>query len=452
MRETDLSEAGPPTIDGRNPRLRRDLRLIFVEGMIYAAIVGISEAYFALLALEAGLGQVLAGLIVTIPNMLGAMVALSTPRLLRHAAGGSLRAWVLWCVAAQSTVFLVLAACSWWPFGQAGQIPALLLFAVITIYWSIMYSAATVWTTWMGLIIPASVRTHYFAFRSRVYNVVLPAAIIGAGLLFHAADDPATPGDVLPWFAGVFLAAGLLRYATLAFFAVTSPARLEPGHAAPIPLRSVLARYGKGPDGRLLLILTTIPLARFLGEAYFTPFARVHLQFEYDRMFLLIGALFGAKALGLPIAGRLSRVFGPWRVLVASGLLLAPIPLLWLVSTSFAWLLLAQALAGIVIGAVELSGWLCVYDLIHPRDRASLWSFYQVCNTTAMAAGSLAGGAVLDALGGSDGAYTGVFALSGALRLALPGLLLLLWWSRGKDAPPSPHSSDLPGPIESEGA
>ncbi len=428
--------------------MRSDLRNVFIEGMMYAVVVGMAEAYFGLLALEAGLGQVLAGLIVTVPNMLGALLALATPRVLQRVR--NLRTWLLICASAQASVYVVLAASAWREWTAAAW-----LFGVITIYWGIVYSAATAWTTWMGLIVPSRVRTRYFARRSRAYNVVLPAAVLASGVLLNWADEPGVVGDALPWFAGVLLGAGLMRYATLWFFARTSAADLDEAHARPIPLRSVLARFGHGADGRLLLLLTAIPLARFFGEAYFTPFARDHLRLEYDRMYLLIGALFGAKALGLPIAGRVARAVGPWRVLVVSGLLLVPIPGLWMVSQSFAWLLVAQALAGMAIGAVELSGWLCVYHLIHPRDRASLWTFYQVCNTSAMAAGSLAGGWMLDAMGRDGGAYTGVFAVSMALRLLLPGGLVLWWWWRRTQCAAGVAESDargeLPGPVETEG-
>src|SRR5262245_19494775 len=95
---------------------RRDLQSILGDGLTYNVMVGIGETYLPAFALALGLGEVVAGLMATLPMLAGAAMQLATPWAIRRV--GSHRIWVVGCACAQAVSFLPLMA-----IALAGHVP-----------------------------------------------------------------------------------------------------------------------------------------------------------------------------------------------------------------------------------------------------------------------------------------------------------------------------------------
>ena len=93
------------TANDRSAQLRRDLRAIVGDGVAFSVMVGAGESYIPAFALAAGLGEITAGLVATLPMLVGAAFQLVTPgggaparlaaalgRAVRERAGRELRA------------------------------------------------------------------------------------------------------------------------------------------------------------------------------------------------------------------------------------------------------------------------------------------------------------------------------------------------------------------------
>ena len=119
--------------------LRRDLRAIFGEGAAASLMVGLGESYLSAFVLALGLGQVAAGLITTIPLMVGGCLQLVTPTAIRRL--GSHRRWAIACA--------VLQALSLWPMAAgaaAGSMTVLAVFAAATLYWGSGLAVSSTWS------------------------------------------------------------------------------------------------------------------------------------------------------------------------------------------------------------------------------------------------------------------------------------------------------------------
>ena len=92
--------------------LRHNLRAILGDGVAFSVMVGIGESYLPAFVLAMGLGQVAAGLITTIPLLVGSLLQLVSPwavaRLRSH------RRWVVLCATCQAASFLPLALGGIW--------------------------------------------------------------------------------------------------------------------------------------------------------------------------------------------------------------------------------------------------------------------------------------------------------------------------------------------------
>jgi hypothetical protein len=90
------SLAASATDPGAPPRGReRDLHAITADGAFFSAMVGLGETYVPAFALAVGLGEVVAGLIATLPMLAGAVFQLVTPWAVRHLR--SYRRWIVLC-------------------------------------------------------------------------------------------------------------------------------------------------------------------------------------------------------------------------------------------------------------------------------------------------------------------------------------------------------------------
>ena len=106
----------------------RDLRAMLADGFSYSLMVGLGEQYLAAFALAIGLGQVVAGLIASVPMLIGALFQLVSPLFI--ARWKSYRRWVVLCAAIQAVGFVPLVLAAW-----AGRIPTAMMFLIAGIYW-----------------------------------------------------------------------------------------------------------------------------------------------------------------------------------------------------------------------------------------------------------------------------------------------------------------------------
>jgi MFS family permease len=96
---------------------------------------------------------------------------------------------------------------------------------------------------------------------------------------------------------------------------------------------------------------------------------------------------------------------------------IVPLPVLWLVSHDFTYLLALQLFAGVAWGAIELATTLSFFEGIRESDRASVLAAFNLANAVAIAIGALVGAQLFTWLDGSAGGYAWLFAISSAGRL-----------------------------------
>src|SRR5690606_2878347 len=122
--------------------LRKDLRASMADGSAYSVMVGIGETYLAAFVLAMGMGQMVSGLIATVPLFVGSLLQLMSPRAIR--ALGSHRNWVALCALIQALAFVPLIIGAF-----VGSMPVWLVFVIASIYWASSLGCGPAWNTWM---------------------------------------------------------------------------------------------------------------------------------------------------------------------------------------------------------------------------------------------------------------------------------------------------------------
>ena len=376
-------------------------------------MVGIGETYLPAFVLAAGLGQLAAGLITTVPLMAGGMLQLISPWAIRRL--GSHRRWVVLCTFCQALSFLPLAAAAWF-----NAVSLWLAFLMASIYWGAGFAAGPAWNTWVGSLVPQSVRASYFARRTKFAQAGVMIGFVAGGLALQAG---ASWDCVIAVFAGLFLVASACRLLSTAFLASQSEPMPPSAEHRCVPMGEFIRRLRNGADGTLLLYLLSVQGAAQIAGPYFTPYMLKQLHFSYAEYVVLIGVSFAAKVVALPALGRFARRVGAKQLLWFGGIGIAPVSGMWLFSNNFTYLLFVQVLAGATWAAYELAMFLLFFESIPEFERTSLLTTYNFGHAMATALGSLAGGAVLAAMDKTPGAYLTVFCLSSVARFATIGLL-----------------------------
>jgi MFS family permease len=137
----------------------------------------------------------------------------------------------------------------------------------------------------------------------------------------------------------------------------------------------------------------------------------------------LTATSFVARLAIFPLIGRVAQRRGARVVLLWGGLGVVPLPLLWLVSHDFRYLLCVQALSGAAWASLEFATMLSFFDGFDSRERASVLSAFNLATALAIGAGALAGAQLFQWFGGGPEAYGGLFAVSVAGRVATLALL-----------------------------
>lgn len=412
--------------------LRRDLWVSTADAAAFSVMVGCGEQYIPAFTLALGLGPVAAGMMVSVPVLVGAVLQMITP--LAVARLGTNRGWVLACTTVQAASFVPFAA---WAIRGHASLAELLVAA--SIYWSAGMAGAPAWNTWMGTLIPAGMRTAYFSRRNRLAQFGVFAGFVVAGLILQWGEQR---GLTLRAFAVIFVVAAICRVvSTLMLLNCRElPVAADAGDVAAAGPRATaggpttlahwlrdvgrtLATMSRSPSGPLVAYLCAFAFTAHSSAPYFAPYMLRELGFSYHAFMLVAATGFLAKALALPSLGRLGSRIGSLGLLWVGGLSIIPLSLLWLPSDAVAYLVGVQLLAGACWASWELAVALLFFDAVPHRDRTGVITIYNLGMAIAQLAGAAVGGLVLRSFGEDRTAYAAVFAVSSLLRLATVPLL-----------------------------
>jgi MFS family permease len=380
-------------------------------------MVGVGETYLAAFAVAAGLGELAAGLITTVPVLGGSLIQTASPW-----GVGCVRSYRRWVVASAAVQAASLAVLVIMALQQ--QLTTALLFGVATLYWAGGLAANPAWNAWVEHLVPRPIRPTFFAKRSRVCQACVFAGIVTGGILLRV--NGATHQSTQT-FACLFGIAACCRFASVLLLACQTETR-HWMHGEPRPRSNIgeswrAIRTWDQQTKSLVVYLMAMQTAVYVASPYFTPYMLHRMKLSYLQYMLLISLGFAGKALANPWAARAARRLGADRLLWIGGLGIIPLSGLWLVSNSLLYLSVLQLAGGALWACYELSMLLLFFERIPKHQRVEVLSIYNVGNSAAMLIGSLLGGAILLAQPAAGPLFLTVFLSSSLLRLATLWLL-----------------------------
>jgi MFS family permease len=439
VKEPSVLRASDAYRNEETPALRRNLAASVIDAGTYSVMVGIAETYFGPFALALGLSADDAGLMVTVPVLIGAVVQLITPWAVRWA--GTHRGWIVGTVFAQVACLLMLLCASWFNTSFAVAIT----FVALCSYWAMGLAGGPAWNTWMEEIVPSRIRTRYFACRQRLSQVCLMFSFALGGLALQWGQ---TNGQVLNVFVGLFLVAAIARTISgLALASQTEPSRGNLQEEI-VGISRFFHSEKQQSGGWLVMYLLAVQVGVQLSGPYFAPFMLKQEGMSYFTFMVLVSLGILGKAISLPYWGRIGHRYGPRRLLTIGGLAIVPLSAFWILADfmpncdiSFLTQALGyaepciipgqvicigiiQPVSGCAWAAYELAMSLMFLHGISRQQRTSMLTWYNFGNSAAMVIGSLLGAALIRSFGEFHSTYLLIFWASSFVRLLTIVLLL----------------------------
>ncbi len=415
----------PAPVRKSDPLTERSLRHSLKDAAAYATMFGAGETYLSAFALFLKATPPQIGLLVSLPTLLASFVQLLSAWLGRRT--GRRKGIILGGAGLQALAWLPIVLLPL--FFPAAAVP--LLIGAVVLYQCGAHLATPQWGSLMGDIVAERRRGRFFALRTRIVSMVTFVSLALAGTVLHVFDER---GRALTGFIVIFGAAMLGR-----IISVYHLGRMHdpPGHVAAleVPLgRGSLERLIGSNFVRFSLFFALMQFSVAISSPYFSVYMLRDLEFSYAQFMMNSGMSVLVQFLTLNRWGRISDIFGNRRILSTTGMLLPLMPLLWMVSPRFGYLLVVQALSGLAWAGFTLSASNFLYDLIAREKRVTYLAIHNILASTGIFLGALIGGYLAITLparvdvAGFTWAWLspllGVFAVSALARTVV--LLLLL--------------------------
>jgi MFS family permease len=362
---------------------QRSMRSVVREGTSSSIMSGAGETYFAAYALflRANAGQI--AFLAAIPSLLGSVTQL-------------LSAWIGHRTGRHKPIILagvLLQAFAWLPiiwlpyFFPQHAVTALI--GSIVLYHLGSNLANPMWNSLMGDIVPEDQRGRYFARRARLMNLASFIALSGAGFILHlwGMQDQTRVG-----FLTVFTIAMAARFYSA--YQITLIDEPRPAHGAEklIGWSQAVQDLTRSNFAKFSVFMALMNFAVGIAGPFFTMFMLKDLGFSYLQFTLITASIIIAQFFTLSMWGRSGDAFGNRLVLAVTGFTLPVMPLLWLVSGNFWFILAIQLLSGIAWSGFTLSAGNFMYDTVARGKRPVYGAIHNTLSSAGAFVGAMLGG------------------------------------------------------------
>jgi MFS family permease len=368
-------------------KIKKSLKASFWDGFFSACMMGFTTEYITpyALALKAGVNQI--GLLSAFPNLVSSLVQLKAADVTQRA--GSRKKTVCFFVFLQALMGVPIILV---PFACKGyEVFALIFF--VTLFTSFQGFSNPIWASLMSDHLPRTKRGRYFGWRNTVLGMVTIACLCLGGLILQVSRP-----NVLRGFFIIFCAATVSRFISWYFLTrMHEPVQ----HYRPDSYFSFfdfLRRAKESNFARFVFFSGALHFCVYLAAPFFSVFMLRDLKFNYMTYTILISTVSVVTILTIGRWGVNADRVGNVKVLRITSLLIASLPLWWIVCQHPAYLLLAQAISGLAWAGFNLCALNFIYDAATPAKRTRCISYFYFFNGIAIFFGSLIGGYLADRL------------------------------------------------------
>lgn len=381
------------------------------EGGFAGAMQGISNSYIAPFAIFLGAGPFLASIIQTLPNLIGSILQTKTPKITKLFVDQ--RSYLIALITIHALTLITI------PLVYFFSIPLVAMITIICISATINLLTVPVWTAYMGDLVSDRERSTYYSKRNAlVGGMTFVGTLVGAAILGFTKTTYLS-------FTLIFSIASILRIFSCRAFIKSRPQKFSHDTDG-FSIKEFTKRMPHSDFGKFVRFIMAFRFSMFIAAPFFVIYQIQVLGFSYVTYALIIAAFTLSGIFGNKVWRKVAQGFGTQRVLIGSSLLVAIIPLLWILTRSPIGILIVNVVGGFAVAGLEQSQGTYILESTKKQSRIAAASYYNLFTHTAVFLGSMIGFGLLTALTGFE--YTSATPFLALFFVS--GLLRLLVWAR----------------------
>ncbi len=362
---------------------KKSLDYAISDGVAWSVMSGTGDEYLSPFAIHLGASNLEIGMLGSLPGLVASLAQLKTPGLVEKT--GSRKSVI------KQGVFL--HALMWLPIILLPFIFKNLVGLALIIFVSLraMFGgiAGPAWSSLMGDLVSEKERGRYFGFRNKLVLVIFLLATLLAGLFLNIFPKEA----VLYGFIVLFLVAMLFRFISLHYLNKMYEPRMVIDKKRDFSFFAFIKKARYTNFGRFSIYLAALLLATSIAGPFFTVFMLRDLKFSYLQYAIIHISPPLVSFLIYKKVGKLIDSFGAVRLMKMSGLFIPFVPIFWLFSTNFFYLIIVELFSGFVWTIFNLCTFTFVYDAVRtPQVRTFCISYNNVLSGVAVFIGTGIGG------------------------------------------------------------
>lgn len=357
------------------------------EAVASSTMTATCDNFMNAFALHLGATSLQMGFLTAFPQLLGSIMQMVSVWL-----GTVLNRKLLVLVAAATQCVLMFAIMllAWQSDGSLVKTFIIL----VVLYHGASHTIQPQWRAWMGSIVPQKSRGVFFAGRTRLTMATTLIIFLGGGLFLSLSDRLNLVGA---GFAFMFLAAAIGRsISCYHLWRMHDPVPL-PVVAETNQLISTLRLFVHAMHDRTFrnysIFIACMQGMVAISAPFFAVYMLNELHFTYFQYALNLMASIAVQFLMLRFWGKISDSHGNRLVMLLCGFMIPLLPLLWLLSANFYFLLLVQMISGLFWSGFTLTTANYLYDIRPHQTNFATYAAVQALLTAVMVfIGALAGG------------------------------------------------------------
>lgn len=344
------------------------------EGIFNAAKISFGDYYVSPFAIAINASSSLVALFSSIPGLLGPLSQVFSSRLIEKTSRKKI---ILRSVLLESLLWIpfVLVAFLFY-YGIAVKFLPIFLLLVFSLNIIIMNITSPAWFSWMGDIIDEEYRGRWFAKRNLLIGFVSVLLAISSAF---ALDYLEKRGFVIFGFAVLFSLTIFMRLLCYFVFKKQYEPKLKLKKGYYFSFYDFIMSSSKSNFGKFTIFRSFLWFAASISSPLFSVYLLRTLELTYPKymILILIGTFY--SLLVLKLFGKLADNYGNYRILCISSVFIPLVPILWILSSSFWYLVTIPPLvSGISWAGFNLASSNFIYDNVSVQKRGLIVSYFNL--------------------------------------------------------------------------
>lgn len=367
---------------------KKSLSYSIREGCCHSVMVGAGETYLAPFAIFLGSSPLIIGWLASLPLFLGSLAQMAAVYLLDRIHSRKLFNFWPSLIQAFSLILIFFL-----PFLFNEQKAPFWLLAAAIPYFTFGTMVGPSWNSWVGDLVPPAERGTFFGRRNRYKTIFqMLATLVAGGILSTCTKNHSE------WLGyGIVLGMAALARSLSAWyhFKTYEPPFTPPTQEQAFTFREFLNKAPFNNFGRFTIYAALVMVAASISGPFFTVYFLSDLKLSYFQFTLSSAVFVFFQALAFYPWGKIGDRYGNRLVLYLSGFLLPTLPVIWMISPRFEFILFVQSLAGIVWAAFYAATANFIFDSVTPAKRPRCFAYYTVFSNLGIFIGATLGGVIV---------------------------------------------------------